>query len=118
MILDESDTGGIVYQGDTGPPIDFLFRNEDGATPRDLTGYHGWVTFHYVNADPHVLGRAGTVEAVNGVLRYVPRGDEFPNLGHVVFWATLSAKDTGEGVDRGYFKFSSRIYRRKVVPRP
>jgi hypothetical protein len=117
MILDDSDTGGIVYQGDTGHALDFMFRNGDGATPRDLTGYHGWVTFQYVNADVHLV-RAGAVDALSGMLRYLPRGDEFPSLGHVTIQATLSAKDIGHGTDRGFFKFSTKVFRRRVLARP
>jgi len=124
MIIRVWDQGGYVYQGDTGEVLDFLFEQEDGVTPRDLSGYHGWVSFWYPGADVH-LERAGLIVAAEGILRYMPRGDEFTTLGDILFQATISAKHVGVGVDRGYFKESQSkdgksfgVIRRRVVPRP
>lgn len=117
MSILTSDQGGYVYQNETGSVLDFLFAQDDGATPRDLTGYHGWVTFWYSGSGVHLV-RAGTIVPLEGLLRYLPRGDEFPNLGNVTFQATISAAHVGVGVNRGYFKVSSGAIRRRVVPRP
>jgi hypothetical protein len=116
MIIRTNDQGGYVYRGDTGSVLDFLFDQEDGVTARDLTGYHGWVSFWYPGAGVH-LTRAGIVISEDGILRYLPRGDEFPALGDVRFQATISANDIGYGTNRGYFKLSHDVIRRRVVPR-
>jgi hypothetical protein len=107
----------IVYKNDTGPVLEFLFLKEDARNVRDLTGWHGWVSFWYADGDP--LVRAGVVDGANGILRYFPQGDEYSVAGKdVLIQATVELTDMPTGTDRAYFSVSFPIVRRTVLEKP
>jgi hypothetical protein len=106
-----------VVQNDTRE-IDFLFNQEDGQTPVDLTGAGGWVSFWYQDQDYHVV-RAGIVGGSNGLLTYFPDGSEFPTVGDILFRATaLLVHMPGLGTNRAWLRISTPIVRWRVLPTP
>jgi len=111
------DAEGTVYQNDTGPVLEFLFLQQDGRSVLDLTGYCGWVSFAYPGAAPHIV-RAAQMDAVNGIVRYFPQGDEFTTVGDILFQATAMLVDAPAGVDRAFFEVSHPLIRRRVVSKP
>lgn len=102
---------------DDNPVLEFVFLKEDDTTVRDLTGYHGWVSFWYPDIDVHVE-RAGLVDVAAMVLRYACRGDEFTTVGQCLSRATICPKDLADGIDRAYFTVSFPVTRWTVLAKP
>ncbi len=71
-----------VAAGESGRRVSYLFLDANRA-PRNLTGYAAWITFAYVDADPHVE-RACLVDEMNGLAIYALQGDEFTQAGTVL----------------------------------
>ena len=108
-----------VFVGDTGPPLEFLFRLSDGVTPKNLTDHCAFVSFAYAGATPHVVRGAAITSFANGAVRYLLEGDEYPNIGRVYIRATIKSVNFGTYLSVGWNEESAeRILERIVVAKP
>lgn len=107
-----------VFVGDTGPPLEFEFYEQDGITKTDLSGCAAWVTFNYIGEDPHVVRPASITSAADGAVRYALKGDEYSKVGRLCVQASYMRVDFAGVPGLGWNTYSSDVVRRKVIARP
>ena len=108
-----------VFVGDTGPPLEFVFRYSDGVTLKDLAGHSAWVSFSYAGSTTHVV-RAAMIPSpsTQGIIRYVFLGDEYPTIGRVYVQGSIMAPNYGAYLGVGWNEYSGPILERRVIARP
>jgi hypothetical protein len=108
-----------VHVGDSGRLISWLWKNPDGQTARNLTGYGCRISFCYADAVPHVE-RDCWVDGPNGLTFYRLRGDEYTAEGLVLRRFQLMPPDwyLGGAPGRSFLRRSSSINKVNVKAVP